>query len=160
MQDIEEWKVFPLDFRYEVSTYGRIRRVNTLKVRKLQLKQNGYLGLVLSHPGKRKPSAYDLHSMVAVTWLGTRPKGMDVSHLDGNRLNNRLENLKYESRLENSNKYFNRYNKNGGKRQLTEEMVHIIRKDKLHSNSYWAEKLHIKRVTIWKARTYRTWKYL
>lgn len=155
----ELWKPFPLDTRYQVSTLGRVRRVSTQKIRKTPIKQNGYPGLVFSYPDG-KPKGYDLHSMVALTWLGPRPPGFDVSHQDGNKGNNCVENLAYESRKENSNKAFNKYNVKGAVAVLSAEQVLQIRADDSITNTEWANKLGVRRATIWKARTRVTWKHL
>lgn len=155
---LEYWKSFPLDARYEVSILGRVRRVSSGKIRKTPIKQNGYPGLVLTYPNGR-PVGFDLHFMVAVTWLGPRPPGFDISHQDGNKLNNSVINLKYESRKENSNKNFNKFSKLGGTRFLTLDLVQKIRADTVLSNTEWAKKLGVKRTTIWKVRTRLTWKH-
>lgn len=42
-----------------------------------------------------------VHQLVALTFLGPRPKGQEVRHLDGNPLNNRADNLAYGTRTEN-----------------------------------------------------------
>ena len=42
-----------------------------------------------------------MHSLVALAFLGTRPDGFDVRHLDGDRLNCALANLAYGTRSEN-----------------------------------------------------------
>jgi hypothetical protein len=44
---------------------------------------------------------YSIHKLVLLAFVGPRPKGMDVSHLDGNRKNCILSNLVYESRRDN-----------------------------------------------------------
>lgn len=154
----ELWKAFPLDARYEVSTLGRVRRASNCRIRKTPIKQNGYPGLVFTHPGG-SPKGYDLHYMVAVTWIGPRPAGYDTSHQDGNKLNNCLSNLKYETRKENANKHFNNFTRRYRK-ALTKEDVRRIRKDTSLSNQEWAIKLKVGRPTIWKVRNYVTWKYV
>lgn len=42
-----------------------------------------------------------VHQCVALAFLGPRPKGHEVRHLDGNSQNNRLENLAYGTRSDN-----------------------------------------------------------
>lgn len=162
MEYKESWKPFPLDTRYEISTLGTVRRISTQKVRNPTIKQNGYPGLVFTYKGG-KPRGWDLHTMVALTWLGPRPPKFDVSHLDGNKLNNKADNLAYESRWDNSHKPFNDfYSKHAlySRSKLTAEQVIQVRKDTRHSNMEWARRLGVERVCIWKIRTNRSWKHL
>ena len=42
-----------------------------------------------------------VHVAVATAFLGERPQGYDVCHIDNNPMNNRIENLKYGTRKEN-----------------------------------------------------------
>ena len=42
-----------------------------------------------------------VHSLVARAWIGERPKGCDIDHKDGNKLNNSVDNLHYVTRKQN-----------------------------------------------------------
>ena len=64
---------------------------------------NGYLSVRFSKDGVAK--SMTAHSVVAATFHGPRPEGMDVSHLDGTRTNNAADNLVYESRRDNIHRY-------------------------------------------------------
>lgn len=48
-----------------------------------------------------KERAYT-HVLVAETFLGKRPDGYHICHKDGNHLNNRLDNLRYDTPKENN----------------------------------------------------------
>jgi hypothetical protein len=43
-----------------------------------------------------------IHQIITNHFLGTRPAGLTVNHKDGNKLNNRIENLEYVSIRENT----------------------------------------------------------
>lgn len=57
---------------------------------------SGYLQLHLG----RKTTMY-VHALVALAWIGPRPKGYQINHIDGNKLNNAPENLEYMTPSEN-----------------------------------------------------------
>lgn len=63
--------------------------------------RSGYLTVTLSSPTNRAQCAY-VHDLVALAFLGEKPAGLEVCHGDGARQNNRLENLRYGTRRENS----------------------------------------------------------
>lgn len=108
----EEWRNIPgYEGRYQASNLGRIRsldrRVNichgaTRLVRGRVLKAAGskynpHLSVVLGHG----QNGSLVHQLVALAFLGPRPDGQEVRHLDGNPLNNNITNLVYGTRTEN-----------------------------------------------------------
>jgi hypothetical protein len=100
----ETWKSIPSFPSYEASTLGRIRRsVGGKGCRAGRIivpsKSAGYPAVRLSEAGTQR--TVRVHSLVAETFLGRRPVGQEVSHLDGDRNNPQLANLVYESRSEN-----------------------------------------------------------
>lgn len=48
-----------------------------------------------------KQSTATVHSLVAEAFIGPRPEGMTINHKDGDKKNNRPENLEYLSQAEN-----------------------------------------------------------
>lgn len=105
----EEWRAIKgYEGSYEVSSSGRIRSLDRHVLGKdgrLELHRgkelkpwslkNGYSAVSLS--GKKRT----VHSLVAEAFIGEKPKGMDVMHLDGNRSNNVVSNLSYGTRSSN-----------------------------------------------------------
>jgi hypothetical protein len=61
---------------------------------------NGYQTLSLSSKGKA--SWHYVHRLVAETFVAGRDDGLEVNHLNGNKLDNRAENLEWVSRSENN----------------------------------------------------------
>ena len=111
---VEYWKALPgYEGAYEVSSMARIRSLNRivevvknnksfLTVRKGRmlrpgLSGNGYYTVSIGRKNSRC-----LHDLVAETFLGPRPVGHDVCHIDGNKQNNLPRNLKYGKRSENN----------------------------------------------------------
>ena len=112
----ENWKpVLGYEGAYVVSNLGNVRSLDRLcegrdgrleihwgKTLKPQTLYNGYKEVYLSdraNKGKRKHRT--VHSLVAEAFLGERPPGTDIMHLDGNRANNQASNLQYGTRSEN-----------------------------------------------------------
>jgi len=77
----------------------RHQRLARPRIMSVQVVNSGYLVVHLCQDGTRR--SYTVHSLVAATFIGPRPKGSDVAHNDGDRLNNTLGNLRYATRKEN-----------------------------------------------------------
>ena len=91
--------------RYEVSDLGRVRShhgTDPLGFRILRLYSiHGYFFVTLySNGGAARRS---IHRLVLEVFEGSCPDGMEVSHLDESRDNNRLSNLAYAPAVENTN---------------------------------------------------------
>jgi len=108
MENIEYWKRIE-GFSYEVSTFGRIRRCEV--VSKFSNSMVGtvlnpwkgnerYYSVTLVKEGKKY--AFKVHKLVTDTFLGPRPIGLVVHHIDGNSENNRLDNLGYTTMSHNA----------------------------------------------------------
>lgn len=65
------------------------------------LHRTGYLYVVLS--GK-KQSTKPVHRLICLSFHGSCPPGMEASHQDGNRLNNKPDNLEWETKKDNNAK--------------------------------------------------------
>lgn len=101
----EEWKeALYWEGLYEVSNHGRVRNMQRwvrskgngkkllpVVVRRPQLNRYGYP--VVSLNGKDKLVLKSIHRMVVEAFIGPIPDGMQINHKDGNKQNNRLENL-------------------------------------------------------------------
>ena len=109
---MEQWKWIIYkghDFtnKYMVSNYGRVKSVDKytekqhqfhkgriLKQRKLQTKGNtDYLMVTLWDNGKQVD--VQVHSLVAIAFLEKPQNAQCVNHIDGNGLNNNVENLEW-----------------------------------------------------------------
>jgi hypothetical protein len=94
--------------KYEVSDRGQIRsavngRFQGSKPGRI-LKQvpdkRGYLRVNLWF--NSRGSLTRVHKIVAEAFLGERPEGLTINHIDGNKVNNHVENLEYVTNKENA----------------------------------------------------------
>lgn len=103
----EEWKPIPgYENKYEVSNEGRVRSLNyhqTGKTKLLKARKvgGGYLGVVLCKDREKKHHL--VHRLVFEAFRGKIPTGMQINHLDENKLNNLIENLEVCTPKENLN---------------------------------------------------------
>lgn len=106
----EEWRpVVGWESSYEISSLGRVRSLSRMtasrpvngRILKPQKnpRRNNYLHVRLSQ-GERGRTA-KIHVMVAEAFLGERPDGCDIRHLDGDPTNNAVANLRYGTKSEN-----------------------------------------------------------
>ena len=100
---LEEWRDIPgyPRARYQVSSLGRIRSrwKQEWWIKKTPLDRRGYPSVSLHC--HQIIQQYSVHRLVLECFVGPRPSGMECRHLDGNRQNNRLDNLAWGSRSEN-----------------------------------------------------------
>jgi hypothetical protein len=98
----EKW--LPIDGNfYEVSDHCRVRswkNGNRTGHRRLvprllrpAIGTHGYLLVIICLDGKK--SAMTVHRLVAAAFIGPRPPGMQIRHLNGDKLDNRPQNLAY-----------------------------------------------------------------
>jgi hypothetical protein len=95
----EEWRdVLGFESAYEVSNLGYLRSKKTGAALKLQ-SRGRYLAASLKDAPKK--SMRSVHVAVAEAFLGPRPQGLEVAHLNGDARDNRLTNLAYVTTQEN-----------------------------------------------------------
>lgn len=96
--DQEFWEVIEECPTYEISTWGRIRRISTGRLRTLTADTRGNIQVQLYQYGKMKP--YSVAQLVASHFI-RNPEGHDrVGHWDFDRSNNHVENLFWGSHRE------------------------------------------------------------
>jgi hypothetical protein len=95
----EVWKpIAGFADRYEVSSWGRVRSRarGTPRILRPGPSNCGHLSVSLGRRNTRM-----VHQLVTTTFIGPRPPGEEVRHLDGDPANNRLTNLCWGTRSDN-----------------------------------------------------------
>lgn len=93
----EEWREVVGFPDYDVSSWGRIRSRKTKgrpKFRRQARAADDSLQITFARDCKAHTRL--VHLVVARAFLGPKPDGYWVGHLDGDRINNELSNLRYE----------------------------------------------------------------
>lgn len=93
------WKKVPNTEKYYALPCGKIINSCSGKALKYHLNPNGYYYVVMSVKGERKSRT--VHSVIAETFLGERPLGLVIDHIDGDKSNNNKNNLQYITQKEN-----------------------------------------------------------
>ena len=111
----EEWKAIPgYEGYYEASTYGNIRSVDRIlncpwgkiypakgKYKKQSYGKDKYLFVCLSKENKHK--SLPVHRLIAKTFIPNPNNKPQIDHIDGDKTNNRVDNLRWCTAKENNN---------------------------------------------------------
>lgn len=129
---IPVWKICPFNERYEISDHGFVRNFKTKRVLRMYL-VDGYFRLTLSCGSKRDKKNYLINRLVLLTFEGRSddPTKDQAAHINGNRVDNRIENLtwkdhagNYEDRIKHGTVLNGETHPNA---KLTTEKVHLMR---------------------------------
>ena len=135
----EIWKDIPnYEGLYQVSNLGRVKSLNRKVVDKNGV-VNNYKGKILNpsnnksgRPSLRlcketKQKRYMVSFLVALTFIGPRPDNYDVCHKNGNNQDNRLENLYFDTRSQNTIDHYRYGSKNPSGKLSVDEVLEIRR---------------------------------
>lgn len=133
-QEKEVWRDVPgYEGYYQVSNTGIVRSLDRWVIYKSGRKQlykgrffegsniNGYKQITLSKKGKQK--RFFIHQVVAMAFLDHEPNGhtLVVDHIDGDKVNNRVENLQIVTHRDNTTTCFRK-----DRDSLTSEYVGVF----------------------------------
>lgn len=137
---MEEWRaVVGYEGLYEVSNLGRVRRVTDAakggymsgRIVKSLPHTHGYLRVGL-YKDRKCRSGY-IHRLVATAFIENPEGKREVNHKDGNKQNNRVENLEWMTTSENQQHAYDVLKRIGprgevcGRSKLTSDIVRSIR---------------------------------
>ncbi len=173
----EVWRRVPgYEDDYEVSNMGNVRslprvvqfvRLNEpasfTKPGRAISKQalRGYRRVALCKDGTIKN--FYVHGLVLLAFVGPKPEGLEVRHLDGNPANNHLENLRYGTKAENAKDRAVHgtqvYGEQSSNAKLTREKVEDILLSSLSSKAL-AKKYEVAASTIENVRSGKRWPHV
>jgi hypothetical protein len=92
---MEEWREYK---GYQVSNHGNVKNKNG-SLKKLQTDRIGYKRVAICDNGVK---LMKVHRLVLLVFIGECPEGYECDHIDRNKENNRLENLRWVTPHENN----------------------------------------------------------
>ena len=100
-EQIEVWKdIRSYEGLYQISNYGRVKSlINGIILKNHNGKNSEYYKVSLSKCGKGKK--YNIHRLVAETFVCNPEHKPQVNHINGNKHDNRAENLEWVTASEN-----------------------------------------------------------
>lgn len=164
MNCAEEWReVAGTGGNYAVSDFGRVVSTRSGKILKPINCGSGYLRVHLPN-GLRS-----IHGLVLEAFVGPRPDGMQCCHNNGDKSDNRLVNLRWDTPLSNSRDKHRHGTTSRGEHRwnsvLTEELLRAMMEEyiphsKRHGAAALARKYGLKYSTVSKALSGINWKHL
>lgn len=164
---------------YQISNYGRIKRLSFKRFNFLNKKESiykekilkpflrkGYEAVRLTVGGKS--STYSIHRLVAMNFISTTDLSLQVNHKDGNKINNHVSNLEWCTPKENvthaikNNLWVNSSGSKNGMSKLNEgKVIEIL--TKLKKGEYYRDiaiEYGISHKTISSIKNKTTWKHI
>lgn len=172
----EKWKDIPgFDGRYQVSDYGRVRSIYLINAMVSRRRQEPKIlvapltafnrhRVVLRINGASK--AYAVARLVLMVFVGPCPIHHEAAHLDGDSTNDRLDNLKWATKKENSFHKTLHGTSTGGERawnrKLSDDKVRQIHEwaSQGLSTPKIAKRLGVHSATVGHVLSGRTWRHV
>jgi len=97
---MEEYKTIDDFENYEVSNLGNVRNKKTGRILKQRFDKYGYCRVNLYND--KKMTVKKIHQIVANAFIENPENKPIIDHIDGDKLNNNVENLRFATNIENS----------------------------------------------------------
>lgn len=167
---IIEWRPIPgYEGIYEISNYGALRVLadgrHPGRILKSCPHRRGYVLYCLTRK-RYCHRTVTVHSLVMLAFVGPRPAGLQINHIDGNKRNNFVGNLEYVTPGENMKHAvvmglmgLVARGERSGKAKLNDELVRVIRRRLTagESQAQIARDVGVAPQTVWNVAIGRTW---
>ena len=154
---------------YCINENGFILNIRTRGVIRPSISKKGYLQVCLTNK-----NTYNVHRLVALTFIENEKNKPEVNHIDGNKLNNHISNLEWNTTQENlEHKRINNLGKtlkaklsatgiNNSQAKLDEEDVIFIRTncETIIDIKKFSKELNISIATIYDIKNRRSWTHI
>lgn len=94
-------KIDRFDSKYSISDSGEVRNDSTGRILKQSINANGYCIVGIYNKEKKHTSHYRVHRLVAEAFIENPDNKEIVNHIDGNKQNNNVKNLEWNTSSEN-----------------------------------------------------------
>jgi hypothetical protein len=149
------------DKKYLVSNLGRFKNSTGIIMDNYKVNENGYIRVYIYN------KTYALHRLIALSFIENHENKEQVNHIDGNKLNNSVENLEWVTNKENQIHKFNCGLGNNLKKQIVQYDLEMNKLNEFESITKAANELNIGKTNIIGVlKNYRKtaggfiWKYL
>lgn len=160
---VEEWRdIEGYEGLYQISNLGRVKSFKRKPERIMTPSLKGaYLGVSLR--GENGNKSVLVHVLVARAYIGIRPDGLLINHIDSDKHNNCADNLEYVTRGYNTRYEAEVHGKRHGSQKLTKSQVlllHSMRKRTRMTIHELSEFFGITEGYTWNILHRKSWKYL
>jgi hypothetical protein len=159
------WKTVPGFRKYEAHPNGSIRHKGFRRNLRGSVNKWGYRHATLMQDDSGLKTVR-WNRIVLITFKGPPPPGKESSHINGNRLDNRLRNLKWETRKRNHARKVehgtSQVGERNGNTRMTCEKVMQLRAMRKEGSTYkdLANKFEIAIGTVSQIVTRKTWRHV
>lgn len=121
---MESWKKISVSPKYEVNSDGNILNSVTGKQLKPVVQSNGYTHVTLCDENGHHQTS--VHKIVATEFIPNPHGYSEINHIDGNKSNNRVDNLEWCDRRENMKHAYRTGLQKPNQSQITESLSKAV----------------------------------